>query len=124
MSVNLKTDLEDFVRDLCGDPTVTIPDMPKSELRKNFRALTAKYDLVAINNVRQSLTKIGLTADEVIDVDVRAGTDWLYALLPDADFVLVDPQAEGAAMLEHTPARFTFLNVAAGAQAGTLTLYD
>jgi FkbM family methyltransferase len=62
---------------------------------------------------------------EVVDVGVRAGSPFLYNAFPDAHFVLVDPQKGGEALLKHKPSgTYHFLNVAVGAQAGSLELKE
>ena len=62
------------------------------------------------------------SVDEVIDVGVYAGTDWLYDNFSAANFVLVEPIPDGEGLLEHKPTNYTYVNCGLGSEPGRLTL--
>lgn len=66
----------------------------------------------------------GFAPDVVFDVGVHDGTPWLYKSFPDAQFVLIDPQAGSEAAVRSTgiPQQFDFVSVAVGAENGVATL--
>jgi FkbM family methyltransferase len=70
------------------------------------------------------LTKLGFTANTIIDVGVRKGTPELYNAFPDATFILVDPQPGGEELLTEKPAHYKFMSAALGRRPGRLTLHE
>lgn len=60
--------------------------------------------------------------DEVIDVGVHDGTEWLYQTFDRARFVLVEPIPGAERMLQTKPADYTYVNCGLGAEPGRLTL--
>jgi FkbM family methyltransferase len=62
------------------------------------------------------------SVDEVIDVGVYAGTEWLYDTFRTADFVLVEPIPDGESLLKHKPSTYTYVSCGLGAEPGRLTL--
>lgn len=62
------------------------------------------------------------SVDEVIDVGVYAGTDWLYATFHAAKFVLVEPIPDGESLLKHKPPTYTYVSCGLGAEPGRLKL--
>ena len=70
------------------------------------------------------LRSYGFDADVVFDVGVGNGTPWLYRSLPNARFVLIDPQEECAAWVREKGhlEDFHFHAVALGPSPGKATL--
>jgi FkbM family methyltransferase len=60
--------------------------------------------------------------DEVLDVGVMSGTEWLYDLYSHARFVLVEPIPDGEQLLKWRPDDYVFANCGAGSESGELVL--
>lgn len=73
---------------------------------------------------KNCLTRMRMEVAEVIDVGVAKGTPFLYESFPDADFVLIDPQKAGEALLEAFPAKYKYLNIGVSDAPGHLTLNE
>ena len=81
-------------------------------------------DFDEISFLQQIVNRNKIKANEVIDVGVRAGTPSLYRAFPKADFLLVDPQKGGDALLQEKPLKYEFLNVGLGSSFGTAVLNE
>jgi FkbM family methyltransferase len=89
---------------------------------RNFKKLARSRGYVKEIGLAEMIGAQRFSVDEVIDVGVYAGTDWLYDTFRDARFVLVEPIPDGEALLRWTPDSYTFVNCGLGAEPGRLTL--
>ena len=70
------------------------------------------------------LRKLGFTVTTVLDIGVRFGTRQLYRAFPESNFILVDPQKGGEALLKAKPEKYSFVNKAVGSAPGKMTLHE
>ena len=88
----------------------------------NFKKLARSRGYIKELKLADVISGQHFLVDEVIDVGVHAGTDWLYHTFRAANFVLVEPIPDGEALLECKPTHYTYVNCGLGAEAGRLTL--
>lgn len=89
---------------------------------KSFNELARSRGYVKAIGLINMMVAQRFSVDEVIDVGVNAGTDWLYDTFPGAKFVLVEPVPDGESLLDWRPTNYTFVNCGLGAEPGRLTL--
>lgn len=112
----------DILARWCVPPGIT--DLARSRGKtkaENFNKLTGSRGKKQ-KGLADRMSAQRFSVDEVIDVGVHAGTNWLYNTFREAKFVLVEPIPDGEALLECKPANYTYVNCGLGAQPGRLTL--
>jgi FkbM family methyltransferase len=70
------------------------------------------------------LKSLGFGARTIIDIGVHKGTRPLYDAFNECSFILIDPLRGIESLLEHKPARYSFINKGLAATAGTLLLHE
>ncbi|MEM6532617.1 MAG: FkbM family methyltransferase [Myxococcota bacterium] len=96
----------------------------KRELVKRTKLILRRFGL-QLKDYKWSekhFDRLGIDVDTIIDVGVMHGTPELYAVFPDAHYILVEPQHDYDRKLTCRPRSFEWRNVAVGSTKGTLTL--
>jgi FkbM family methyltransferase len=94
----------------------------KARSQKDFSKLAKSRGYTMDLPLSKILDAQRFAVDEVIDVGVHAGTQWLYEQFPAASFVLVEPIPDAETLLKWKPETYTYVNCGLGAQPGQLTL--
>lgn len=89
---------------------------------KNFHRAAVQHGYMKKYDLDELMRHQRFAVDEVIDVGVNTGTEWLYDVFDAARHILVEPIPDGEQMLKWRPADYTFLSCGVGATNGELVL--